>query len=85
MILDEPTVGVDVGTKEEVHRLIDELTDQGLCVVLLAYDTDEMVRMVDRVIAFADGRVARELEGDAITVDNIVNSLAHTTPATTGS
>jgi len=85
VILDEPTVGVDVGTKEEVHRLIDELTDQGLCVVLLAYDTDEMVRMVDRVVAFQDGRVVRELVGDDITVDEILNGLAHTTPATTGS
>lgn len=85
VLLDEPTVGVDVGTKEEVHRLIDELTEQGLCVVLLAYDTDEMVRMVDRVVAFTDGRVARELTGADITVDNILGSLTHTTPATTGS
>jgi ABC-type sugar transport system ATPase subunit len=69
-----------VGTKEEVHRLIDELTEQGLAVILLAYDTDEMVRMVDRVVAFSDGRVSTELTGDDITVDNILNSLAHATP-----
>ena len=85
VILDEPTVGVDVGTKEEVHRLIDELTGQGLAVILLAYDTDEMVRMVDRVVAFTDGRVSAELRGDEVTVDNILNSFAHTTPALTGS
>jgi simple sugar transport system ATP-binding protein len=78
-------VGVDVGTKEEVHRLIDELTGQGLAVILLAYDTDEMVRMVDRVVAFSDGRVSAELRGDDVTVDNILNSFAHTTPALTGS
>lgn len=77
LILDEPTLGVDVATKEEVHRLIDELTGQGLAVILLAYDTDEMVRMVDRVVAFQDGRIAHELTGSAITVDNILGSLSH--------
>jgi simple sugar transport system ATP-binding protein len=77
LILDEPTLGVDVATKEEVHRLIDELTDQGLSVILLAYDTDEMVRMVDRVIAFQDGHIARELTGDDITADNIIATLHH--------
>jgi ABC-type sugar transport system ATPase subunit len=77
LILDEPTLGVDVATKEEVHRLIDELTDAGLSVIMLAYDTDEMVRMVDRVIAFQDGRVARELTGADITADNIIATLHH--------
>lgn len=81
LILDEPTLGVDVATKEEVHRLIDELTVQGLSVILLAYDTDEMVRMVDRVIAFQDGRIARELTGDEITADNIIATLHHSPEA----
>jgi len=77
LILDEPTLGVDVATKEEVHRLIDELTAQGLSVILLAYDTDEMVRMVDRVISFQDGRISRELTGDDISADNIIAALHH--------
>jgi ABC-type sugar transport system ATPase subunit len=77
LILDEPTLGVDVSTKEEVHRLIDELTDSGLAVILLAYDTDEMVRMVDRVVAFTDGRVTGELVGAEISADAILARLHH--------
>ena len=77
LILDEPTLGVDVATKEEVHRLINELTDSGLAVILLAYDTDEMVRMVDRVIAFQDGKITGELVGDQISADAILAQLHH--------
>ncbi len=77
LILDEPTIGVDVKTKDEVHRLVDELSRRGTTVILLAYDTDEMVRMVDRVVAFQDGYVARELTGDQITPDDIVACLHH--------
>lgn len=79
LVLDEPTLGVDVATKEEVHRLVDELTGNGMSVILLAYDTDEMVRMVDRVVAFQDGHVSGELSGDEITADNILDQLHHET------
>lgn len=79
LILDEPTLGVDVATKEEMHRLVDELTDSGVAVILLAYDTDEMVRMVDRVIAFQDGGISGELTGDKITADEILAQLHHKT------
>lgn len=78
LILDEPTLGVDVATKEDVHRLVDELTDEGLAVLLLAYDTDEMVRMVDRVLTFANGSVNAELTGSDITADRILSQLDHT-------
>lgn len=81
LILDEPTLGVDVATKEEVHRLVDELTGNGMSVILIAYDTDEMVRMVDRVMAFQDGRVSGELAGGDITADNILAQLHHETEA----
>jgi ABC-type sugar transport system ATPase subunit len=79
LILDEPTLGVDVKTKDEVHRLVDEFTAQGHSVILLAYDTDEMVHLVDRVVAFQDGYVSRELTGDQITPDEIVACLHHDT------
>lgn len=79
LILDEPTLGVDVATKEEVHRLFDELTSDGMSVILLAYDTDEMVRTVDRVITFQDGRLSGELTGDDITADRILARLHHQT------
>lgn len=81
IILDEPTVGVDVGTKEEINALMDELTSQGISVILLSYDADEMCRVADRVVAFQDGGVARVLTGADVTPDQIIDSLAETTGA----
>ncbi|SDT09742.1 sugar ABC transporter ATP-binding protein [Microlunatus soli] len=85
LILDEPTLGIDVGTKEEVHRLVDELTDHGLAVIMLAYDTDELVRVVDRAVAFADGSISGELAGDRLSVENVLDALAHKESTYTGS
>ncbi|MBM9478195.1 sugar ABC transporter ATP-binding protein [Nakamurella flavida] len=79
IILDEPTVGVDVGTKEEIHGLMDELTRQGISVILLTYDADEMCRVADIVVAFQDQRVARVLTGADITADAIIDSLVEHT------
>lgn len=77
LILDEPTLGVDVSTKEEIHRIINELTEHGMSVIVLAYDIDEMVRVADRILAFQDGRVAAELSGDEITADSVLAHLNH--------
>jgi len=85
LILDEPTLGIDIGTKEEVHRLVDELTAQGLGVLVLAYDTDEMVRLVDRAVAFQDGRIVAELSGADLTIDRVLGAMANVAPVQAGS
>jgi simple sugar transport system ATP-binding protein len=66
LIFDEPTRGIDVGVKEDVHRLIDQLTQSGASVVVVTTDLDEMVRLVDRVCVFSDGRIVEILLGDEI-------------------
>lgn len=76
LILDEPTLGVDVGAKEEIHEMVDELTKTGTAVVVLAYDTDEMVRLVDRVMVFRDGRLTEVLSGEQIDPGVIESSLS---------
>lgn len=81
IILDEPTVGVDVGTKEEIHGLMDELTRQGISIILLSYDADEMCRVVDKVFAFQDQHLVRVLAGVGVNPDAIIDSLAETTGA----
>lgn len=78
IILDEPTVGVDVGTKAEIHRLMDELTQNGITIILLTYDADEMCRIADKVFAFQDRQLARVLTGIEINPDTIIDSLAET-------
>ena len=67
LILDEPTRGIDVGVKEDVHALIDRLTREGLAVIVVTTDLDEMARVTDRVCIFDGGRIAATLAGAAIT------------------
>ena len=71
LILDEPTRGIDVGVKQEVLRTIDGLTREGVRVIIVSTDTDELVRAADRVCLFADGSVREVLEGRAITSERL--------------
>ncbi|OXC77262.1 sugar ABC transporter ATP-binding protein [Caballeronia sordidicola] len=74
LILDEPTRGIDVGVKEEVHRIIDALTREGLSVIVITSDLDEMVRMVDRVCIFVGGQIEQEFTGADIDKDAILQA-----------
>ena len=71
LILDEPTQGVDVGAKADIHRLIDEAAAQGTAVLVCSTDHEELVRVCDRVVIMRRGRVAEILRGDQITADSI--------------
>jgi rhamnose transport system ATP-binding protein len=56
LILDEPTRGIDVGAKEEVHRLIDELAAQGIAILMISSDLPEVLAMSDRIVVIREGR-----------------------------
>ena len=71
LILDEPTQGVDVGAKADIHKLIDEAAAQGTAVLVCSTDHEELVRVCDRVVIMRRGRVADVLRGDQITADSI--------------
>ena len=58
LILDEPTRGIDVGAKAEVHRIISELAAKGLAIILISSELPEVLAMADRVIVMHEGRVA---------------------------
>ncbi len=72
LILNEPTRGIDVGVKEEVHRLIDELTRSGVSVIVVSSDLDETLRIVDRVVLFAGGRVVADRRAGELTKDEVL-------------
>lgn len=61
LVLAEPTQGVDVGAKEEIHRIVSELADQGTAVLVITTDLGEVLRISDRILVFRAGEVAAEL------------------------
>ena len=72
LILNEPTRGIDVGIKEEVHRIVDGLTREGVSVIIVTSDLDEMLRSVDRVVLFASGRIVGDRSAAALTKDDVL-------------
>lgn len=56
LILDEPTRGIDVGAKADVHRLVDDLADQGLAIIVISSDLPEVLAMSDRILVMREGR-----------------------------
>ncbi len=73
LILDEPSRGVDVGARAEIHRVIRELAANGTAVIAISSDSEELVDLCDRVIVMNEGKVSEELKGSAITLENIVS------------
>jgi rhamnose transport system ATP-binding protein len=60
LILDEPTRGVDVGAKAEIHRIISHLAAEGIAVILISDDAQEVIGMADRILVFRGGRIVAE-------------------------
>jgi ribose transport system ATP-binding protein len=74
ILLNDPTRGIDVGTKQELYRLMRELADHGAAILFYSTDYDELIGCCDRVAIMYDGRIVRELEGAELTETNIVAS-----------
>jgi len=70
-ILDEPTRGVDVGAKDEIYRLIEELSAQGMAIIVISSELEELIALCDRVIAIYGGKIAAELRGADITAASV--------------
>jgi ribose transport system ATP-binding protein len=80
ILLNDPTRGIDVGTKQELYRLIRELADQGAAVLFYSTDYDELIGCCDRVAIMYDGRILRELAGDDLNETNIIASALNIEP-----
>jgi ribose transport system ATP-binding protein len=76
LLLDEPTRGIDVGAKAEVQALIDELAGEGLAVLLISSDLEELVEGADRIVVLRAGAVAGELTGDDVSESALLSVLA---------
>jgi len=74
LIVDEPTRGIDVGTKAEVHRLLSELAAQGVAVLMISSELPEVLGMADRVVVLFEGRVTGEFTRAEATEDAIMHA-----------
>ncbi len=72
IILDEPTRGVDVAAKAEIHSLIDRLAGQGKAVLMISSDLPEVLGMSDRVLVMHHGTIAAELQSGEMTQENVI-------------
>ena len=74
LLLNDPTRGIDVGTKQEIYQLLRELADAGAAILFYSTDYDELIGCCDRVLVMYDGAIRRELVGAAITERALVAS-----------
>jgi ABC-type sugar transport system ATPase subunit len=72
LLLDEPTRGIDVGTKSEIYKLIFEAADAGLAVLLVSSEMPELLALSDRIVVLCEGDLTGELSGDQMTQENIL-------------
>nr|WP_196107915.1 MULTISPECIES: sugar ABC transporter ATP-binding protein [unclassified Ochrobactrum] len=72
VIIDEPTRGIDVGTKEQIYQFIANLADDGKSIIVVSSEMPELIGICDRVVVMREGRVAGEVSGDRMTEHDIV-------------
>lgn len=75
LLLDDPTAGVDVATRPEIHRQILRLRDGGAAVLLVSTDIEELVELADRVVTFDRGARTGELSGDGLTPARLLAAM----------
>lgn len=73
LILDEPTRGVDVGAKEEIYRLMRQLAEAGVAMLVISSEMQEVLSVPDRVLVMHQGRVMGELRGESLTEENVMH------------
>lgn len=77
LILDEPTRGIDVGAKAEIQRVIRSLAADGLAVIMISSELEEVIEGADRIFVLRDGKTVAELDGGSATEDQIMSAMAH--------
>jgi len=76
LILDEPTRGIDVGTKVEIQKLVLKLAEEGMSITFISSEIEEMVRVCSRLVVMRDRNIVGRLTGGEVTQDNIMRTIA---------
>jgi ribose transport system ATP-binding protein len=74
LLLDDPTKGVDVGTKAEFYALLTRLSDEGKTILFYSSDDEELIGLCDRVLVLHDGMIRTELSGNTLTKENLIGA-----------
>jgi rhamnose transport system ATP-binding protein len=82
LIIDEPTRGIDVGTKSEVHRMMSELAGEGLGILMISSELPEVLGMADRVFVMHEGRITAELDRTEANSESVMFAATHAAEAT---
>ncbi|MGJ8622537.1 MAG: sugar ABC transporter ATP-binding protein [Yoonia sp.] len=80
LIVDEPTRGIDVGSKAEIHNLIRELAAQGYAVIVISSEMPEVLHVSDRIVAMYSGKVMRTFTSEEVTEDNLIQAISGMMP-----
>ncbi|WP_425956100.1 sugar ABC transporter ATP-binding protein [Xylanimonas sp. McL0601] len=78
LIIDEPTRGIDVGTKADVHRLLSELAGRGIAILMISSELPEVLGMADRVLVVAEGRITADIPRDEATPESVMHAATAT-------
>jgi inositol transport system ATP-binding protein len=76
LIVDEPTRGIDVGTKSEVHQVLFDMAKKGVAVIVISSDLPEVMAVSDRIITLSEGRVTGEIHGDDANEERLMTMMA---------
>ncbi len=77
LIFDEPTRGIDVGAKEEIYQLLNQLAEQGKTIIMISSELPEILRMSHRVVVMADGRIKGVLSASEASQESIMRLATH--------
>ena len=74
LILDEPTRGIDVGAKQEIYNEMNNLVDEGMCIIMISSELPEILGMSDRIYVMSEGHLSGEIDWHEATQENIMAS-----------
>ena len=76
LIVDEPTRGIDVGSKSEIHNLLRDLAKQGYAVIVISSEMPEVLHVSDRIVAMYHGQIMREFSAAEVTEDSLIQAIS---------
>jgi inositol transport system ATP-binding protein len=82
LIVDEPTRGIDIGAKTEVHQLLFDMAQSGVALIIISSEMPEVIALSDRIVVFCEGRISGSLEARDATEQNLMQLMAISTAAT---